>query len=223
MACTQAARPHQTLNGELIVDRAIALIERDGPGALSMRRLGAELDVEGMAIYHYFRGREELLAAIAERLLGPLGGLDLDCDWSEACRRFAVTLREIARARPGTFQLLGMQPLDGQGALNAVERLLEALVQAGFSAPKALAVYRAAVSYARGYALAEATGFTVDASRPDGRRRLGSLPADAFPILAGRAAELAALEVDEAFERGLTALLVGFAAEAGAGPSGSGR
>jgi AcrR family transcriptional regulator len=223
MARITDARSHHTLNAELIVDRAIALIERDGPGALSMRRLGAELGVEGMAIYHYFVGRHELLAAIAERLLGPLGELVLDCEWPEACRRFAVALREIARDKPATFQLLGMQPLDGQGALNAVERLLDALVQAGFSARDALAVYRAAVSYARGYALAEATGFTVDASRPEGRRRLESLPADVFPILSGRAGELAALDANEAFESGLRALLAGFAAEADAVPTGSRR
>ncbi len=65
----QALRP---LNREVILDGAIALIERDGPASLSMRRLGSELGVEGMAIYHHFQGREELLAAIGDRLLEPL-------------------------------------------------------------------------------------------------------------------------------------------------------
>ena len=72
-------------------------------------------------------------------------------------------------------------------------------------------MYRAAVSYARGYALAEATGFTVDAAKPDGRRRLAALPRGEFPILAGRARELAALDADSGYELGLEALLTGFA------------
>ena len=65
------------------------------------------------------------------------------------------------------------------------------------------------VSYARGYALAEATGFTVDAAQPAGRRRLAALPDGEFPILAGRARELAELNADAGFELGLRALLAG--------------
>jgi len=214
MARSDSARPaadqaHRPLNRELILDGAIALIERDGRESLSMRRLGSALGVEGMAIYHHFQGRDELLAAIGDRLLEPLRELDLGDDWREACRRFATTLRDIAVARPATFQLLGLQPLDTPAALEPVERLLGVLVGFGFSAPEALATYRATVSYARGYALAEATGFTVDAARPDGRERLADLPRSEFPILAGKARELAELDADAAFKLGLDALLFG--------------
>lgn len=193
----------------MILDVAIALIERDGPAALSMRRLGSELGVEGMAIYHHFKGREELLVAIGERLLEPLHELDLGNDWRGSCRRFAIALRDIAVARPATFQLLGMQPLDTRAALEPVERLLGVLVGVGFTPAEALATYRATASYARGYALAEATGFTVDAATTAGRQRLAALPASEFPILAGQADELAMLEANSAFALGLDALLFG--------------
>ncbi len=200
---------HRPLNREAILDGAIALIERDGPAALSMRRLGSELGVEGMAIYHHFQGREELLAAMGDRLLAPLQELELGGDWREACRRFAIALRGLAVAWPATFQLLGLQPLDTPAALEPVERLLGVLVRARFSAVEALGTYRATVSYARGYALAEATGFTVDAARPAGRKRLAALPQSEFPILAGQASELAKLDADAAFKVGLDALLRG--------------
>jgi AcrR family transcriptional regulator len=200
---------HRPLNRGVILDGAIAMIERDGPASLSMRRLGSELGVEGMAIYHHFEGREELLAAIGDRLLEPLHELDLGKDWRDACRRFAIALRDIAVARPATFQLLGLQPLDTTAALEPVERLLGVLVGVGFRPAEALGAYRATVSYARGYALAEATGFTVDAARPDGRKRLAALPVSAFPILAGEADELARLDANSAFTVGLDALLLG--------------
>jgi AcrR family transcriptional regulator len=202
-------RPHRPLNRGVILDSAVALIERDGPDSLSMRRLGSGLGVEGMAIYHHFRNRDELLAAIGDRLLEPLRELELGTDWRQACRRFAIALRDIAVAHPATFQLLGLQPLDTPAALEPVERLLGVLVAVGFTAAEALATYRATVSYARGYALAEATGFTVDAERPAGRERLAVLPPEEFPILSGRAAELAELDADSAFRRGLDALLFG--------------
>jgi AcrR family transcriptional regulator len=202
----QTERP---LNRERILDGALELIEQDGPGALSMRRLGSKLGVEGMAIYHYFDSRDDLLSAIGDRLLEPLHDLQLGTDWREACRRFATALRDIAVAHPATFQLLGLQPLDTPTSLRAVEGLLSVLVAQGFSPPDALGIYRATVSYARGYALAEATGFTVDAARPAARKRLAALPPTDFPILASRAQELAQLDADTGYQLGLDALLRG--------------
>lgn len=202
--------PQGPLNREVILDGASALIEREGPGALSMRRLGAALGVEGMAIYHHFESREALLTAIGDRLLEPLEQLELGDDWREACRRFATTLRDVALAQPATFQLLGLQPLDTEFSLRAVERLVGVLVERGFAPDIALGIYRATASYARGYALAEATGFTVDAAQPAGRRRLAALPRDEFPILAGRARELTGLDAEAGYELGLQALVNGF-------------
>ncbi len=202
------ASARRPLTRERILDAAIDLIERDGPGALSMRRLGSTLGVEGMAIYHHFAGREDLLGAIAERLLEPLRDLWPGSDWRQACEAFATKLRAIAGGRSATFQLVGLQPL-GEASLAPVERLLEVLVDAGFDPGTALAIYRATVSYARGYALAEATGFTVDAAGWSGLERLRALSVDEFPVLAGRAAELVELDPDRAFRLGLNALLVG--------------
>jgi TetR/AcrR family tetracycline transcriptional repressor len=200
-----------SLTRQSIVAGAIALIERDGPDALSMRRLGARLGVQGMALYHHFSSRDELLAAIADELLAPLDQLEPTEDWPEACRRFATTLRDVAVERAATYQLVGLQPFDSTFALRAVERLLGVLVRAGFSPHQALGIYRATVSYARGYALAEATGFTVDATLPAGRRRLRALPAGDFPILAGEADELAVLDADDGYRLGLEAMLRGLA------------
>lgn len=162
-----------------------------------------------MAIYHHFESREALLARMGEWLLEPLDGLEFSDDWRAACRLFAVALRGVAVGYPATFALLGLRPLDTPASLRPVERLLGVLVAGGFGAAEALAVYRATVSYARGYALAEATGFTVDAARAGARQRLEALPGDEFPILAGRARELARLRPDAAFELGLDALLGG--------------
>ena len=202
-------RAPRRLSRDLIVDTAMTLIEREGPQALSMRRLGSQLGVEGMAIYHHFEGRDQLLRAIGDRLLEPLHEFELTDDWREACRRFATTLRGLARSRPATFRLVGLQPFDTPMSLRLVERLAGALVGHGFAPRDALAVYRTVASYARGYALAEASGFTVDAASPEGRRRLAELPPAEFPILAGRADELAHLDGDAGFDYGLRALLDG--------------
>jgi AcrR family transcriptional regulator len=202
-------RFRRRLSREEIVETAIELVERDGPQALSMRRLGSELGVEGMAVYHYVAGREGLLSAIADQLYGPLSELESTGDWREDCRCFASALRDIAKARPATFVLVGLRPLDTPGSLRAVECLLDSVTAAGFAAQRALAVYRAVDSYARGYALAEAAGTTVDAVTAVGRRRLSALDRRSFPILRGQAADLGRLDADSAYAFGLRALLDG--------------
>ena len=202
------------LSRRSIVTSAIVLIEREGPDALSMRRLGKRLGVEAMALYHHFTSRDELIAAIADDLLAPLDDLPPTDDWTEACRRFATALRNVAVEHPATFRLVGLQPFDSPAALRPVERLLQVLVRDGFSPARALAIYRSVVSYARGYALAEATGFTVDATQLSGRRRLSALPRDEFPVLAARADELTALDADQGYTLGLDAILRGLAHDA---------
>ena len=206
---TGAPARRSRLSRERIVDAAIALIERDGSDALSMRRLGNDLGVEGMAIYRYIDGRDALVQAIGDRLLEPLHGVEMTGGWRAAADRFATALRAIAVHYPGTFPLIGFQPLDTATKLQTVERLLHALIADGFDACDALAIYRVLAAYARGYALAEATGFTVDASQPAGRSRLHDLAPDEFPILGGRVCELAHLDADRGFRVGLDALLAG--------------
>ena len=174
-----------------------------------MRRLAGELGVEAMSLYHHVESRSELLRALSERIFGPLEAIELVGGWRDVCRRFARALRAIAAARPATFALVGLQPLDTPVALRPIEVLLGALVARGFSPSDALTVYRSVASYARGYALAEVAGFTVDAADPDARARLRALPVHDFPVLAGRAAELAHVDADSSFEQGLDALLRG--------------
>lgn len=201
--------PRTRLNRDTVVDAALGLVARDGASALSMRRLGSELGVEAMSLYNHVGGRDELLDAIGDRLFAPLGRVDLGGPWRDGCRRFARRLRAIALQEPAAFSLVGLKPLDSTRQLRAVERLLQRLRERGFAVGQALAVYRATVSFARGYALGEAAGFTVDAVAAERREALRALPADDFPVLAESTDQLARLSADAGFEFGLNALLDG--------------
>ncbi len=52
-----------------VVERAIAVLDAYGLGDLSMRRLGAELGVQPSALYHHFKDKQTLLAAVADEIL----------------------------------------------------------------------------------------------------------------------------------------------------------
>ena len=87
-----------TLTRDRIVDAALDVIDRAGLDGLSMRKLGAELGVEAMALYHHVGSKERLLEAVVERLMSEL---DTDpgesADWLGVLRNMARAYRALAR------------------------------------------------------------------------------------------------------------------------------
>ena len=55
-----------------IVTAALGVIDREGLVGLSMRRLGAELGVEGMALYRHYPQKEAILDQVVELVLSDL-------------------------------------------------------------------------------------------------------------------------------------------------------
>ena len=58
----------EPLNRDKVVDTALAIVKTDGIGKLSMRNLAAKLGVAVTAIYWHVGPKEELIAAIVERI-----------------------------------------------------------------------------------------------------------------------------------------------------------
>jgi AcrR family transcriptional regulator len=55
-----------------IANVALAILEQDGPEAVSMRRVAHAVGITPMAIYHHFPNREALLNTITDREFGKL-------------------------------------------------------------------------------------------------------------------------------------------------------
>lgn len=54
------------INRQTVTDAALALIEREGEAALTLRRLASEIGVTANALYRYFKSRDVLVAASAD-------------------------------------------------------------------------------------------------------------------------------------------------------------
>ena len=66
-AHAHAPRRRSGVTRERVIDEALAIIERDGVDALSMRKLAGQLGVVPTSIYWHVGGREQLLDAVVER------------------------------------------------------------------------------------------------------------------------------------------------------------
>ncbi|MFE9401222.1 TetR/AcrR family transcriptional regulator C-terminal domain-containing protein [Streptomyces sp. NPDC006530] len=63
------ARPKAGLSRERVLDAALDLVDREGVASLTMRKLGAELGVEAMTLYHHVGNKGKLLDALVGRVV----------------------------------------------------------------------------------------------------------------------------------------------------------
>jgi len=146
----------QPLTRRRILRAALELIDREGLEALSMRKLGAELGVEGMALYRHVAGKQALLAGVVELLLEklevPAAGAKT---WDEAWLALARSYRRLAHDHPGGFRLLALSPLSAAERFDRAQVSVGILRDAGFDEQTARLAFGTLLSYADGYLLRE--------------------------------------------------------------------
>jgi len=189
------------LSPEVIVTAALALLDREGADALTMRRLGGELGVEAMSLYRHIADRSALLDALAAHLAGEIEPNPGE-DWADALRTFAGELRSLARRHPAAFALVGVRVLGTPSELRPIEDVLASLRRSGFTPARAIFAYRLVASYARGYALSEIAGFAIEAP--------GEVPLPAVRSLGRR---LASEPTEANFRAGVETIIAGLRAE----------
>jgi AcrR family transcriptional regulator len=153
------------LGRELIIAEAVRFIDQSGQDRLTMRRLGAELNVEAMALYRYVPGREQLLDGVVEYVMNELYDTtmtgELTASWQEYLQQTAHGVRTVATAHPRIFPMVAGRPPAAPWlrpplrSLRWVESFLEALAGFGFSAQQSVLVYRAFATFLLGHLLLE--------------------------------------------------------------------
>ena len=210
-----SAPRRQRLSRRRIVTAALRLIDREGLDAFTMRRLGRDLGVEAMALYHYFPSKEALLDEVVERVVAemepPRGQA---AGWEDVFRQVLRSYRDLAHVHPHVFPLLGRRTVRRAEGLQPVEWALDLLRQAGFDPEGALHGFRTLSSYAFGYALSEVWGFALEPDPADPSRfDIRTVDPERFPRMREVAPHVVACDHDAEFERGIGFILAGLRAE----------
>lgn len=95
MARPPAAATRPRLNRERVLKAAVALADRIGIEALSMRRLAQELDVVPMALYKHVANKEQLLDGMVELLVAEIDPPATGVDWRTAIRLRVLSARRV--------------------------------------------------------------------------------------------------------------------------------
>jgi len=201
----RGAAPARGLTREAIVRAAVALADRDGLDAVSIRRVAAELGARPMSLYSHIAAKDDLLDLMIDAVVGEvvLDG-EPPGDWREALRQIAQRSHAAFVAHPWMLEASGRRGALGPSALRHAEQLLAAVAPLALGARDAWAVAGLLNDYTLGHALRVA-----HAAAGSSRGRYPAIDAETFPHLAGALAA-GGLDRDEAtFAAGLEAVLDG--------------
>lgn len=205
-----AARPRFTR--ERLQRAALAIVDKGGLEALSMRSLAAALGTGAMTLYTYLRDREDLDALLVEAIVAEANWpKDERADWRDDVRAIAHEMWSMQRRHPNVIPLLLTRRVMHETTLEPAEAMLRALARGGRTGPALLAAFRAVSGYIAGTAQAQVAGVvgSGDAARDANIARSKTLPADRFPKLIEIATAAAKLGPEREFRTGLEVILAG--------------
>ena len=207
------ARNRRTpLDRRRIAAEALRIIDAEGLERLSMRRLGAELGVEGMAIYHHFHNKAELLDGVLELLLEELEiPSESEGTALERLRRLFEGTRAVAIRHPHAFLLLPTRRFNTARAFEYYERLLGLFRDAGFDVRESARFWRLLAGYVTGAGLAEIGSRAQQPNATPVKLETFSDP-KRFPLVTAIVPELRVGNLDAIFSFGMDVIFAAMAA-----------
>jgi AcrR family transcriptional regulator len=206
--------PRTPLTRERILRAAVALADRDGVGALSMRRLARELEVEAMSLYHHVAGKDALLDGMVDLVFGEIELPAAGAGWKTAMRRRAVSARVALRRHPWAINLMESRRTPGPANLRHHDAVIGCLRQAGFSVALTARAYSLLDAYIYGFAVQEASlpFDTPEETAEVAQAIMAELSAGTYPHLAELASEHVlqpGYDYGDEYEAGLDLILDG--------------
>jgi AcrR family transcriptional regulator len=152
----RAARrgPKQRLSVDDVVDAAIALADRDGLAAVTLRSLAQHLGIGTMSLYTYVPGRQALIALMADQALGRTELPPHPADLRKRLSAVAEVQFAEFRRHPWLLEVSGIRPWLGPRAADRYEWQLHAVDGMGLDDVEMDQAVTLLVSFAAGVARA---------------------------------------------------------------------
>jgi AcrR family transcriptional regulator len=216
MTTNERDRPRRPLTRQRVLDAAMALADRIGIEALTIRKLAAELDVKPMAIYHHVPSKDAILDGIVDAVFAEITLPPAEDDWRDAIRLRCVSAREVLNRHPWAPPLMESRTSPGSATLHHHDAVLGCLRRGGLSWSLTAHAYAVLDSFVYGFALQEAH-LPFDDEQQVGELTesiIQPLAVDAYPHLVAFTSEHVlqpGYDFGRSFEFGLDLLLDGIA------------
>jgi AcrR family transcriptional regulator len=196
------------LSQETIAAAALAIADKEGFEAVSMRRVAQELKVGTMSLYYYVKTKNDLIAVMDDSLMGEALLPSLPKGWQRAMMAIARRTHAVLVRHPWALVAMLSAP-PGINAMRHMEQCLEALAETSMTNKQKITLLATIDDFVFGHALREtATGAAIDIDFASAQLATGCFPRLAEVFSGGR------IEANKArFDQGLLALLTQHEAE----------
>ena len=180
------SRTESRLSRQKIAALALALADKEGFEAVSMRRVAQELGVGTMSLYYYVKTKDELVAAMDDALMGEALLPSLPRDWRRAMMEIAERTHSMFLRHP--WALVSMQSAPpGLNAMRHMEQCLEALAETPMTAEQKITLLTTVDDFVFGHALrAAAADAAIDMEFAKTQLATGAFPRLAEVFAKGR-------------------------------------
>lgn len=184
-------RKKDPLTRDTVLRAAAGLADREGIGAVTMRRLAQEVGVEAMSLYNHVRNKEDVLDGLVELVALEFALPSAGGDWKAEMRRRAISAHDALVRHPWATALIVGRVNTGPAMLAYVDATIGCLVTAGFDWAEADRAWNAIDSHVYGFTLQELNfPFEEEAYADEAAAYLPHLP-ESLPWLRGMAEEVA--------------------------------
>jgi AcrR family transcriptional regulator len=165
-----------SLSRERIGETALAIADKHGFEAVTMRRISHELKVGTMSLYYYVKTKDDLIAVMDDALMGEIVLPAIPKGWREALLQIAERTHAMLVRHPWALVTMMTAP-PGLNAMRHVEQCLEALASTSMTPSQKLEVLAMVDDFVFGHALREASSRTP----PDSKFARAQLATGKFP------------------------------------------
>ncbi len=141
------------LSRELIARTALGLTDEGSLASLSMRKLGNELGVEAMSLYHYIDNKDDLLDAVLDSLYAEVQ-LPVDVpaeDWETAIRLGLSSFHDVLVRHPAALELFSSRPAKSEVALQVLLWAYSRFQSVGLDVAQSVHALHFGVSFVMGH------------------------------------------------------------------------
>ncbi len=148
-----------------VLAAALGIVDREGEGALTMRRLARDLGVEAMSLYGYVRNKDALLDGVVEQIMSEVVVVPRDGAWEPWVRAQLASFRDALLRHPRALTIVAVRPVMSETTLALAESVLAELRSLGLSVEEANQLLWVFVDFVIGHALNQ-TGMMERAADP---------------------------------------------------------
>jgi AcrR family transcriptional regulator len=141
------------LSRERVLEAALRVADADGIDAVSMRRLGQELDVEAMSLYKHVADKDDILDGILDLVMAEVPPPSPDEAWRPAIRRAAIDLHGALLRHRWATSVMETRKTPGPTRMRYLDTVVDRLRGAGFGLADVGRAFMAIDSHVYGFTI----------------------------------------------------------------------